>query len=60
MDGRDSSHLLPNKARALIDDPVDFESTWSTRGIQHAFDPMPRINPRRFHSKRTVEHSPTR
>ena len=60
MDGRNSSHLIPNKARALIDDPVDFESTRSTRGIQRAFDPRPRVNPRRLHLKRTEEHSPTR
>ena len=41
-------------------DPVDFESTQSTRGIHHAFDPTPRIDPRRLHLKRKVELSPTR
>ena len=60
MDSRDSSHLLPNKVRALVDDPVDFESTRSTHGIQRAFDPTPHVNPCHLHSKRTVEHSPTR
>ena len=50
---------LAVSSRHMICDPVDFESTQSTSGIQRAFDPMPRVNPRRMHSKRKVEHSPT-
>ena len=47
------------KPCALDGDPVDHESTWSTRLIDKPFDPMLLLRPRHLHLKLRVELSPT-
>ena len=48
------------KPRALDGDPMDHESTRSTRLIDKSFDPMLLIKPRHLHFTNCVELSPTR